>query len=169
MVASWLTGLVLHRRARILATAAGIAIAVSLIAAIGSFLSGSTAAMTERALARVPLDWQVEAQAGASPAHVRSTVAHFPGVRSALLVDYARVGGFSSRAHGVDRAAGAGLVLGVPPDYRRTYPDELRQFIGARQGVLLAQQTAANLGVTVGDTISVERVRCGPCDSGSTA
>jgi hypothetical protein len=35
MVRSWLTGLVLHRQARILATAAGIAISVSLIAAIG--------------------------------------------------------------------------------------------------------------------------------------
>ena len=162
MIASWLTGLLLHRRARILATAAGIAIAVSLIAAIGSFLSGSTAAMTQRALARVPLDWQVEAQAGANPANVRSAVASLAGVRSALPVDYAQASGFSARANGVERAASAGLVLGIPPDYRRTYPDELRQFIGARGGVLVAQQMAANLGVTVGDTITVDRAPLKP-------
>src|SRR4029077_12543654 len=93
---------------------------------------------------------------------VRSAVASFPGVRSALLVGYARAGGFSARANGVERAASSGLVLGSPPGYRRIYPGELRQFIGARKGVLLAQQTAANLGVTVGDTISVDRAPLRP-------
>ena len=47
---SWLMGLAQRRRARILATIMGVAVAVSLMAAIGAFLSGSTAAMTDRAM-----------------------------------------------------------------------------------------------------------------------
>jgi putative ABC transport system permease protein len=161
-IVSWLGGLVLHRRARLLATAAGIAIAVSLIAAIGSFLSGSTAAMTDRALARVPLDWQVQGRTGTNPAKLQATVASFPGVRSALPVAYAHTSGYSAKAGGAARTASAGLALGIPANYRQTYPGEIRQFIGARNGVLVAQQMAANLGVTVGDTITIDRAPLAP-------
>ena len=38
-----------------------------------------------------------------------------------------------------------------------TFPGELRQFVGARSGVLIAQQMAANLGVGVGDRVSIGR------------
>jgi putative ABC transport system permease protein len=48
-------------------------------------------------------------------------------------------------------------VLGITPDYRSVFPKELRQFVGARSGVLIAQQMAANLGVGVGDQISIGR------------
>ena len=89
-------------------------------------------------------------------------VKRFPGVRSALLVDYAHSSGYSATTGGVARAAGAGLVLGIPPGYRRTYPGEIRQFIGARNGVLVAQQMAANLGVTVGDTFTLDRAPLAP-------
>ena len=39
---------------------------------------------------------------------------------------------------------------GCPPDYATAFPGEIRPLVGARDGVLLAQQTAANLGATVG-------------------
>ena len=62
---TWLRGLVARRPGRLAATAAGVAVAVALLASIGSFLSASKASMTQRAVARVPVDWQVEAQPGA--------------------------------------------------------------------------------------------------------
>ena len=79
MTLRWLAGLVARRRARLVAAAAGVAVAVALIASIGAFLAGSTAAMTDRALARVPLDWQVQAEAGASLPKLLRAVRAFPG------------------------------------------------------------------------------------------
>ena len=45
--------------------------------------------------------------------------------------------------------------MGLPDGYRATFPRELRTLVGADAGVLLAQQTAANLGVAPGDTVSI--------------
>ena len=157
MTLRWLAGLVARRRGRLVAAALGIAVAVALIASIGMFLAGSTAAMTDRALARVPLDWQVQASPRSSLAAVLRQVRAFPGVRTALPVLYAQTTGYQASAHGSTTSASAGLVLGVPGDYRAAFPGELRQFIGSRSGVLIAQQMAANLGVGVGDRISVGR------------
>ena len=99
MTLRWLAGLVARRRARLVAAAAGVAVAVALIASIGAFLAGSTAAMTDRALARVPLDWQVQAEAGASLPKLLRAVRAFPGVRTAQPVLYARTTGYhASRA-----------------------------------------------------------------------
>ncbi len=147
MTLRWLVGIVARRRGRVLAAAAGVAVTVALIASIGAFLAGSTASMTDRALARVPLDWQVQASPGASFARVVHAVRAFPGVKTALPVRYAMTTGYRASAGGVTTNAGPGLVLGVPDGYRAAFPRELRQFVGARTGVLIAQQMAANLGV----------------------
>ncbi|HST17356.1 MAG TPA: FtsX-like permease family protein [Gaiellaceae bacterium] len=157
LTAAWLAGLLRRRPGRIVATTVGVAVAVSLMASIGVFLSGSTAAMTERAVAQVPLDWQVQAQPGANADTLLHTISRYPGVRSALPVAYAETAGYTASAHGVVNTAGAGLVLGVPASYRATYPGEFRQYIGARRGVLIAQQMAANLGITTGGTVSIQR------------
>ena len=42
------------------------------------------------------------------------------------------------------------MVLGLPDGYRTAFPGELRTLTGADEGVLLAQQTAANLHVAPG-------------------
>jgi putative ABC transport system permease protein len=70
----WLRGLLAHRPTRIVATALGVAVAVALIASIGTFLSSTNAKMTQRAIARVAIDWQVEAQPGANPGTLLATV-----------------------------------------------------------------------------------------------
>jgi putative ABC transport system permease protein len=92
-----------------------------------------------------------------SLAAVLRQVSAFPGVRTALPVLYAQTTGYQASAHGSTTSASAGLVLGVPGDYRAAFPGELRQFIGSLSGVLIAQQMAANLGVGVGDGISIGR------------
>ena len=75
----WLRGLIAHRPVRLVATALGVAVGVALIASIGAFLSSTNAKMTQRAIARVAIDWQVEAQPGANPRAVLSTVRELSG------------------------------------------------------------------------------------------
>jgi putative ABC transport system permease protein len=157
MTLRWLAGLIAHRRGRLVAAAAGVAVAVALIASIGTFLAGSTASMTDRALARVPLDWQVQATPRVTLPQLVRDVRGFPGVQTALPVLYARTTGYKASTGGASSSASAGLVLGVPSGYRAAFPRELRQFVGARSGVLIAQQMAANLGVGVGDRVLIGR------------
>lgn len=158
MSLSWVRGLVARRKARLLATATGVAVAVALIASIGAFLSGTTASMTARAIAQVPLDWQVRVEHDAAPNKVLRVVRAFPGVATALTVGYGRASGYSATKAGTSRSAGPGIVLGIPARYRTTFPAEITQLIGQQHGALVAQQLAANLGVRPGDTIVFRRL-----------
>ncbi|MGH7748688.1 MAG: ABC transporter permease, partial [Candidatus Dormibacteria bacterium] len=96
----WLRGLLARRRGRLLATAAGIAMAVALLAAIGAFLNASETTMTRRTVAEVSVDWQVEAQPGADPAAVLRTVRAQRGVTAALPVGLATTTGFTATTGG---------------------------------------------------------------------
>jgi len=154
---TWLRGLVARRRSRLLATAAGVAVAVALLASIGTFLSATTSKMTARAIARVPIDWQVEAQPGADPRAVLAQVQRAAGVKRALPVTFAPTTGLRASSGGSSQATGPGRVLGLPGGYAQAFPGEIRTLSGSATGVLLAQQTAANLHARPGDTISVGR------------
>jgi putative ABC transport system permease protein len=156
---TWLRGLVARRPGRLVATALGVAVGVALIASIGAFLSSTNAKMTTRAIARVPVDWQVEAQPGTDPARVQSQVAHFPGVKRALPVRFANTSGLRARTGRSVQSTGPGKVLGLPPGYARAFPGELRTLSGSGTGVLLAQQTAANLHARPGDTVTIGGAR----------
>lgn len=159
---TWLRGLLAHRRTRLLATAAGVAIGVALLASIGAFLSSTNAKMTQRATARVPVDWQVEVQHGASRGAVLAQVRHQPGVTKALPVQFADTTGLRATTGGSVQSTGPGKVLGLPPGYAQAFPGELRTLSGRGDGVLLAQQTAANLHAKPGDTIRIGRPGIGP-------
>lgn len=161
---AWLRGLLARRRARLLATAAGVAVGVALIASIGTFLSATTAKMTARAAARVAVDWQVEAQPGADVASVLRTVRGQPGVVRALPVGFARTAGLEARTGGAVQRTGPGVVLGLPPGYAHAFPGELRTLAGdgSGRGVLLAQQTAANLHAAPGDVVRIGRAGVAP-------
>ncbi|MFL6252835.1 MAG: ABC transporter permease, partial [Actinomycetes bacterium] len=90
---TWLGGLAGRRPGRLVATAAGIAVAVALLASLGNFLAASKATMTRRSVADVAVDWQVEAQPGADPAAVLAGVRGFPAVDQALPVGFAATAG----------------------------------------------------------------------------
>jgi putative ABC transport system permease protein len=154
---TWLRGLVAHRRGRLLATALGVAVAVALLASIGAFLSATTSKMTQRAITRVPIDWQVEVQPGANPADVSGIIRHHPGVRTALPVGFGRTTGLQAKTGGTVQTTGPGRVLGLPDGYAQAFPGEIRPLAGSASGVLLAQQTAANLHARPGDTVSIGR------------
>ncbi|WP_031024426.1 ABC transporter permease [Streptomyces sp. NRRL S-1314] len=155
MITAWAGGLARHRIGRLLATVAGIALAVALVAALGSFLTASKATMTHRAVRSVAVDWQVEVQPGADPNAVRSLVQAAGGTRAALPVGFARTTGFTATVAGSTQTTGPGVALGLPAAYRSHFPDELRTLSGSGNGVLLAQQTASNLHAAPGDTIGV--------------
>jgi putative ABC transport system permease protein len=134
---------------------AGVAVAVALITSIGAFLSATTSRMTTRASARVPVDWQIEAQRGADPRHVLADVRRFPGVRRALPVGFADPSGLQARTGTTVQSTGPGKVVGLPDGYARAFPGALRTLSGSDTGVLLAQQTAANLHARPGDTVTI--------------
>jgi putative ABC transport system permease protein len=159
VIGTWWRGLVRRRAARLAAAAAGIAVAVALLASLGAFLTGAQASMTLRATGTVPVDWQVEVQPGGDPAAVLDAVRAAPGTLHAEQVGFGRADGLSAstaRASGTTtQTTGAAQLLGLPDGYRAAFPGELRTLAGADQGVLLAQQTAANLGVAPGDTVTI--------------
>jgi putative ABC transport system permease protein len=157
MMIAWLAGLLRRRLGRLLAISAGVALAVALIAALGAFLTASQSTMTARALRSVTVDWQVQVQPGANWRNVLHKVTAAPNVTGAEPVQSARINGFQATIGGTTQTTGPGVVLGLPISYRSTFPGQIRTLSGATSGVLLAQQTAANLRVRPGDTVSIGR------------
>jgi len=154
---NWLRGLLAHRPTRIVATALGVAVGVALIASIGTFLSSTNSKMTQRAIARVAVDWQVEAQPAANPAAVLAQVQAYPGVKRALPAQFTGAPSLTATTHGSTQTTGAARVLGLAPGYASAFPGELRLLSGSLNGVLVAQQTASNLHVAPGDIVIVAR------------
>ncbi len=153
----WMGALVRRRTGRLTATAVGVALAVGLLACLGAFLSASKATMTQRAIDTVAVDWQVEAQAGTDASALASEIAATRRITASETVSFANTTGFESSKAGTTQTTGPGQVLGMTGTYRSTFPAQLRDLIGASDGVLLFQQTAANLAVQPGDTISIGR------------
>ena len=155
---SWLVAIARRRTGRLAATAVGVALAVGLLASLGAFLSASKATMTKRAIATVAVDWQVQAQGTAiDPAAFTSTVAATKHIAAVETVMFASTTGFVSTKASTTQTTGPGQVLGISDQYRTTFPAQFRALTGAIKGVLLFQQTAANLAAQPGDTISIRR------------
>jgi len=70
VIGTWLGGLLRRRPARLGAAAVGVAVAVALLASLGSFLAHSKATMTDRAVRGVAVDWQVQVTPGTDPATI---------------------------------------------------------------------------------------------------
>ena len=153
----WISGVIRRRAGRFALTVGGVALAVALLGSVGAFLSRSKSTMTTRAIGRIAVDWQVEAAAGADPKAVESKVKAFAGVTATEAVEMASTPSLTATVGGTTQTTGGGLVLGIADSYRQTFPREIRQLTGAQTGVLLAQQTAANLHAGVGDTLTIAR------------
>ena len=164
---TWLGGLLTRRWGRLLGQAAGVALAVALLASLGSFLAASKTTMTRRSAADVAVDWQVEAQpqagvSSADPAALLRAVRAFPQVERALPVGFADTTGLQATVGGSTQTTGPGKVLGLPDGYRAAFPAAVRDLTGATTGVLLAQQTAANLPARPGDQVVIGRAGLPP-------
>jgi putative ABC transport system permease protein len=135
--------------------AISVAFAVAFLASLGAFVSASRASLTTRAAKSVAVDWQVQVTPQGSADEVVGALARVPGMRAVLPVSYASVPALSATTGGVVRTTGSAQVVALPPEYSARAPRQIRYLVGSRRGVLLQQQTAANLGVRPGDAIAV--------------
>lgn len=158
----WLKRILARRPARLFGAMLGVAATVALLASLGAFITASASAMTRRAVAQVPVDWQVQLASGADPATVIQAIGAATTTSALEAVGYANAAGFSATTGGTVQTTGAATVLGLPPGYRQQFPAELRLLTGAPDGVLVAQQTAANLHVAPGDLVTIARVGLPP-------
>jgi putative ABC transport system permease protein len=147
---------VARRPARLALSAAGIALAVALLAAIGMFLGAAKATMTARATQTVAVDWQVQARAPSDAAAVASAVAGSPGVARTATVSFADTTSFGATIGGTTQTTGAGVALGVAGDYAQLFPQTIRPLVGTTEDAVLAQQTATNLHAAPGDTVTID-------------
>src|SRR5260221_1331854 len=156
-ILTWLTGLLRHRAARLTGSVPGVAMTAALLGSLVVFFAASKAQMTRQALAGVVVDWQVQLAPGAAAASAGRAIAGAPGVVKSLPVGYARTPVWPGTGGGGIQVTGLGKVLGLPPGYSAAFPGEIRYLVGARSGVLLAQQTAANLHASVGTVVAIGR------------
>ena len=164
MIRTWVRGLLRRRAPRLGAAALGVAIAVALLASLGVFLASSKATMTERAAAGVAVDWQVAVAPGSAPDQVLAATVAAPGVTQALPVGYGQSTGLQAKTTGTTQTTGPAVVLGLPEAYRSAFSAAIRTLAGTDSGVLLAQQTAANLHAAPGDTVTVTLAGAAPVD-----
>ncbi len=157
MTLLWLRGLLYRRSGRLIATAGGIAIAVALFASLGAFLTASKATMTQRAARSVAVDWQVAVPHTADTQAVLKALTADPRTTASAVVGFAQTPGLSAHTGGTTQKTASGTVVGIPSDYGRLFPGSVRTLAGSGKGVLVAQQTAANLRVKPGDQIRIAR------------
>jgi putative ABC transport system permease protein len=153
----WLAGLARKRPLRLLATAAGVAIAVSLLASLGGFVVTSEQTMSNRASGGVAVDWQVAVAPRHDPAQVATALWADPLTTAIARADFADSPGLHAKSGGTVQDTGAARVLGLPSTYETMFPLAIRVLVGNSRGPVVAQQTAANLHVSPGDTVAIKR------------
>jgi putative ABC transport system permease protein len=158
----WVQGLLLRNSVRMWGSILGVALTVALLASLGAFITSSDSVMTDRAVKDVPVDWQILLSHPSDKDKVIQAVQDTTAFHSLSQVFYANTSGFSAAAGGTTQTTGAGQVLGVSPEYSRLFPSQIRYLLGSTDGVLIAQQTAANLHVSVGDQVVIKRVGLPP-------
>ena len=158
----WIKGILLQRGGRIAGAVAGVALTMSLLSSIGFFTAYSGKTMTERALRDNPVDWQVQLAPGTDPQKVIEAIKGATKYTALMQVGYADVQGIQADTGGTIQTTGAGKVLGIGNGFSSLFPGQIRYLTGAAEGVLLAQQTAANLHAGPGDTVTILRNELSP-------
>jgi putative ABC transport system permease protein len=157
MIAAWIWGLLRTRTGRLLGAIAGIAMAVALLADLGTFIDQSGASMTARAIATAPVDWQVELLPGTALEPTRAAIRAAAATARIEEVGYADVDGFEFTDAGGTQSTGKGKAVGLAAAYSTSRPDNFRMLAGDSSGAVLLQQTAANLHAGPGDEVTVHR------------
>src|SRR5258708_4758699 len=121
----WMKDLLIYRSGRLLGAIVGVALTVALLASIGVFIASSSASMTQRAAAGVPVDWQVQLSPGIDPNAVAQAIGKSTAYTALEQVSYADTAGFTANAEGTIQTTGPGKVLGLSPHYRQHFPTQL--------------------------------------------
>ncbi len=157
MIYVWIRGLITRSPLRITGATTGIALAFALLASLGLFLAASSLSMTSRAVSGLPIDWQVEMVPTANARTVEDAIRKSALISALHRVDYATIDGFVAQTGGTTQTTGPGKVIAFDAGYAAAFPQELRLLAGTLDGPLVAQQTAANLHVLPGDTVTIKR------------
>jgi putative ABC transport system permease protein len=160
----WLKGLYSHRSGRLIAASLGVAISVGMLFSLSIFITSSATGMIMRAIQSLPVDWQVQLVPGTDPSTIENAARQAVSVSAAELVGYADVSGMTATTQGTVQTTGAGKVVGLSPNYFTQFSAEFRILLGKVSGVIVAQQTAANLHVTIGDKVTIQRIGLPPVD-----
>ncbi len=158
----WLKGLIRSRSGRLLGAIIGVAITVALLASISAFTVSSAASMTPRAITSIPVDWQILLSPNTDSNLVIGTIKKSTPYKAIEKVGYAESTGFTANTNNTIQTTGSGKVLGISPQYRLNFPTQIRLLIGSLDGVLVAQQTAANLQITIGSPVLIQRLGLPP-------
>jgi putative ABC transport system permease protein len=158
----WLRSLIRVAPGRTLATAAGIALAVAFAATLAIFVISASYTMTARAVANVPVDWQVELAPGIDRRAAETALDQAGVAKLVRSVEYAKVDGFTATTSDTQQVTGPGQAIGIAPDYLTAFPNQVTLLSGSLDGPVLYSQTAANLHAGVGDEISVNRPGLAP-------
>lgn len=164
MIRLWLRGLVGARSGRLIAAVAGLALTVVLLGSLGAFVVASSENMARRAVASVPGDRQVLVASGVDPATVIDAIGKATPYNALQPVEYADTAGFSAATGGSLQTTGPGKGARYRGDYREHFPGQIQLDLGSWDGVLIAAQTAANLHVAPGDTVTIQRIGLGSLD-----
>jgi len=113
--------------------------------------------MTSRAIENLPIDWQILLNSGPSEKAIATAVRQSDSDAVLETVGYADVPGLEAKTAGTIQTTGAAVILGIPQEYRKVFPSEIATMLGADSGVLIAQQAAANLHISVGDSVTIQR------------
>jgi putative ABC transport system permease protein len=154
---SWMAGLVRRRPTRLVGAMIGVGLALALLACLGSFVDSSVKTMTARTISGLPIDWQILLNSRADERTVRMAVHDTDPEAEMETIEYADVPGLVAKTGETVQTTGEAAVLGIDPTYRKTFPSEIAPMAGAGEGVLIAQQTAANLHVSIGDRVTIQR------------
>jgi putative ABC transport system permease protein len=164
MIRLWLKSVFVGHSVRLVGAAVGLALPVALLASLGTFVVASSEGMARRAVASLPVDWQVLLVPGADPAPVIEAIGKAARYNSLQPVGYADTEGFTATTGGTTQTTGPGKVLGLEADYRRVFPGQIELPLGSWDGVLAISQTATNLHIAPGDTVTIERVGVRPVE-----
>ena len=152
---AWVSGTTRRRRGRFLAATVGVALTVTTLAFLAMFIGASRATMTDRAASSVAVDWQVALDNPADVGRVTDTLTARSGVAAVDPIQFYAARGLEATTGGTRQVTGKAAILGLPATYTRDFPAAVRTLVGADNGVLLAQQTAANLHVQPGQDLTV--------------
>jgi putative ABC transport system permease protein len=155
MIARYVLESLRRRPLEAVAAALAIAVTVSFLASLGSFVARTGAQLTVQAAGRVPVDWQVQVTPGSDPQAAAHELSATAGVSAFSAVSYARVPGLQSTSQTGTRTTGAAYVVSLDAGYADFAPGEIRTLLGTRDGATLQQQTASNLAAAPGATVSV--------------
>src|SRR5215469_3380586 len=158
LTASWIIGLIRRRPANLVGAIVGVGLAVALLACLGGFIDSSLKTMTAEAISTLPIDWQILLNSPADEEQVHAAIQKVDPQATMESVLYADVPGLVADTGESVQATGAATVLGVDPYYINSFRTEIVPMVGANQGMLAAQQTAANLHVSIGDRVTIQRV-----------